>query len=272
VLASGIYRSPELSMLIDVGTNGEIVIGNEEWLMCCSASAGPAFEGGEVKFGMRATRGAIEKVRVLEGGEVVEMVVIADEKPRGICGSGLIDVIAELRRQGVTDRTAKFSEPGYCSRLRRVDDDGIEFVLAYSDETAIERDIVITQPDINNLVRSKAAVYAGASVLIKSMDLSFDDLERVFIAGGFGNYLDLPAAISIGLLPDIPLHKISFIGNSSLSGAKLAILSGEAFAEVERIAQKMTYIDLSSNNQFMDEYSSALFLPHTNLELFPSVR
>ena len=270
VLASGIYRSSELSMLIDVGTNGEIVIGNDEWLMCCSASAGPAFEGGEVKFGMRATRGAIEKVRVLEGGEVVEMVVIADEKPRGICGSGLIDVIAELRRQGVTDRTAKFSEPGYCSRLRQVDD-SVEFVLAYADETAIDRDIVITQPDINNLVRSKAAVYAGASVLIKSMNLKFDDVERLFIAGGFGNYLDLPGAISIGLLPDIPLHKIRFIGNSSLSGAKLAILSKEAFAEVEKIAQKMTYIDLSSNSQFMDEYSSALFLPHTNLELFPSV-
>lgn len=270
VLASGIYRSPELSMLIDVGTNGEIVIGNGEWLVCCSASAGPAFEGGEVKFGMRATHGAIEKVKVLEGGEVVEMVVIAEEKPRGICGSGLIDVISELRREGVIDRTAAFSEPGSCGRLRGTND-GVEFVLSYADETAIGRDIVITQPDINNLVRSKAAVYAGASVLIKSVDLTFESLEHVFIAGGFGNYLDLPGAIAIGLLPDVPLEKIRFIGNSSLSGAKLAILSREASAEVENIAQKMTYIDLSSNNQFMDEYSSALFLPHTNVELFPSV-
>jgi uncharacterized 2Fe-2S/4Fe-4S cluster protein (DUF4445 family) len=271
VLASGVYRSKELSMLIDVGTNGEIVLGNEDWLVCCSASAGPAFEGGEVKFGMRATHGAIEKVKVLDGGEVVEMVVIADEKPRGICGSGLIDIIAQLRNAGVIDRTAKFAEPGVCSRLRE-NDDGAEFVLAYADDTAIERDIVITQPDINNLVRSKGAVYAGASVLIKSMGLSFTDLEQVFIAGGFGNYLDLPGAVAIGLLPDIPLEKIKFIGNASLSGAKLAILSKEALDEVEKIAQKMTYIDLSSNTKFMDEYSSALFLPHTDLELFPSVR
>jgi uncharacterized 2Fe-2S/4Fe-4S cluster protein (DUF4445 family) len=270
VLASNIYRAQDLSMLIDVGTNGEIVIGNDEWMMCCSASAGPAFEGGEVKFGMRATHGAIEKVKVFDGGERVETVVIADEKPRGICGSGLIDVISELRREGVINRTAQFSDPGFCSRLRRTDD-GIEFVLAYADETAIDRDIVITQPDINNLVRSKGAVYAGASVLMKSMDLTFENLKHLFIAGGFGNYLDLPGAVAIGLLPDIPLSKVKFIGNSSLSGAKLAILSREALGEVEKIAQKMTYIDLSSNTKFMDEYSSALFLPHTNLELFPSV-
>jgi uncharacterized 2Fe-2S/4Fe-4S cluster protein (DUF4445 family) len=272
VLASGIYRSSKLEMLIDVGTNGEIVIGNSDWLVCCSTSAGPAFEGGEVKFGMRATHGAVEKVKVSDHGEVVEMVVIAEEKPRGICGSGLIDVISELRRERVVDRMARFSDPGYCSRLRASENDSsLEYVLAYAEDTAIDRDIVITQPDINNLVRSKAAVYAGASVLIKSMGLAFDDLHRLFIAGGFGNYLDLSAAIAIGLLPDISLAKVRFIGNSSLNGAKLSILSKEAFAEVERIAQKMTYIDLSSNLQFMDEYSSAMFLPHTNLDLFPSV-
>jgi uncharacterized 2Fe-2S/4Fe-4S cluster protein (DUF4445 family) len=271
VLASGIYRSSQLSMLIDVGTNGEIVVGNSDWLMCCSASAGPAFEGGEVKFGMRATHGAIEKVKVLDKGEKVETVVIADEKPRGICGSGLIDVISELRRQGVLDRGAEFAEPGYCSRLRE-NSEGSEFVLAYSGETAIDRDIVITQADINNLVRSKAAVYAGASVLIKSMDLTFGDIEQIYIAGGFGNYLDLKGSIAIGLLPDIPLEKVKFIGNSSLTGAKVALLSREALDEIEKIAQMMTYIDLSSNNQFMDEYSSALFLPHTDLELFPSVQ
>jgi len=271
VLASGIYRSPKLSMLFDIGTNGEIVVGNSDWLMCCSASAGPAFEGGEVKFGMRATHGAIEKVKVLEGGEKVETVVIADEEPRGICGSGLIDIISELRREGVVDRAAKFAEPDYCSRLRR-DTDGIEYVLVHADQSAIDRDIVITQADINKLVRSKAAVYAGASVLIESMDLKFTDLEQIFIAGGFGNYLDLKGAISIGLLPDIPLEKIKFIGNSSLSGAKVALLSREALEVLEDIARKMTYIDLSSNNRFMDEYSSALFLPHTDLKQFPSVK
>jgi uncharacterized 2Fe-2S/4Fe-4S cluster protein (DUF4445 family) len=271
VLASGIYRTPKLSMLIDVGTNGEIVIGNNDWLMCCSASAGPAFEGGEVKFGMRATHGAIEKVKVLEGGEKVEMVVIADEKPRGICGSGLIDVISELRRQGVIDRGAKFAAPDYCSRLRQ-DDEGTEFILAYAEESAIGRDIVITQADINNLVRSKAAVYAGAAVLIKSMGLEFTDLEQLFIAGGFGNYLDLEGSIAVGLLPDIPLERVHFIGNSSLTGAKVALLSLEALDKLEEIARKMTYVDLSSNNKFMDEYSSALFLPHTDLAKFPSVK
>jgi uncharacterized 2Fe-2S/4Fe-4S cluster protein (DUF4445 family) len=221
---------------------------------------------------MRATHGAIEKVKVREHGEEVELLVIAEEKPRGICGSGLIDVISELRRQGVVDRTAKFAEPDYCSRLRISDEDTTEYVLAYADDSAIGRDIVITQADINNLVRSKAAVFAGASVLIKSLGLNFSDLGRLFIAGGFGNYLDLSAAVAIGLLPDIPLEKVRFIGNSSLNGAKVGILSREAFSELEHIAQKMTYIDLSSNLQFMEEYSSALFLPHTNLELFPSVR
>ncbi|UCD56221.1 MAG: DUF4445 domain-containing protein [Candidatus Hydrogenedentota bacterium] len=270
VLASGINRSPELSMLIDVGTNGETVIGNGEWLACCSASAGPAFEGSEVTFGMRATYGAIEKVKMRERGELVEALVIGNDKPRGICGSGLIDIISELRREGVIDRMGKFGEPGYCSRLRTKGDD-VEFVLAYADETALERDIVITQPDINNLVRSKAAVYAGASVLIKSLNFTFHDLEHVFIAGGFGNCLDLAGAVAIGLLPDIPLDKVKFIGNSSVTGAKLAMLSAEASDELEKIAQKMTYIDLSTNLQFMEEYSSALFLPHTNLELFPSV-
>jgi uncharacterized 2Fe-2S/4Fe-4S cluster protein (DUF4445 family) len=143
--------------------------------------------------------------------------------------------------------------------------------MAYAGDTAIGRDIVLTQPDIDNLIRSKAAVFAGAAVLIKSVNLRFSDLERLYIAGGFGNYLDLHGAVAIGLLPDVPLEKVKFIGNSSVNGAKLAILSRDAFAELENIAQKMTYIDLSSNRQFMEEYSSAMFLPHTDLELFPSV-
>jgi len=214
VLASGISNSPQISALIDIGTNGEIVIGNNEWLVCCSASAGPAFEGSGTKCGMRATRGAIQKVNIQ--GDRVNYQTIGDAKARGICGSGLIDTIAELFRNRIIDPNGKFPGDSANPRVREIDDD-MAFVLASGDETETGKDVVITEDDISNLIKSKGAILAAMRVLLSSVGMSFEDLERVFVAGGFGNYLDVEKAIFIGLLPDLPQERVRFIGNSSLS-------------------------------------------------------
>lgn len=270
VLASGMALEDGLGMFIDVGTNGEIVIGNKDWLVCCSASAGPAFEGGQIKWGMRAVHGAIEGVTLGENCKV-ELNIIDQEKPLGICGSGLIDSVAELLKAGIIDRTARFQKVDHCKRLRQTED-GCEFILASKEETGHGQDIVLTQADITSFIHSKAAIFAGASVLIKSLGLDFSQLQKIYIAGGFGNYLDIDKAVFIGLLPDISPERISFIGNGSVQGAKMALLSLRAFEMAMEIAQKMTYVDLSANPLFYEEFISAQFLPHTNLDLFPSLK
>ncbi len=273
VLASGIADTDSISMLIDIGTNGEAVLGNKDWLVCCSCSAGPAFEGSGVKYGMRATRGAIERVNITPPPDCdVDCATIGGAKPRGICGSGLIDCISELLRVGSIDRSGRFDEAFSCPRLRRNEDGEQEFVLVWASETDIGKDIVITQADISNLIRAKAAIYAGASILLNSMGFAFNDIDYIYIAGGFGNYLDIRKAVLIGLLPDIPLEKFQFIGNGSINGAKMCLLSYDAYARADEIAKKMTYFELSADNRFMEEYVSAMFLPHTDLDLFPSVR
>ncbi|MCD5401552.1 ASKHA domain-containing protein [candidate division NPL-UPA2 bacterium] len=269
-LASGLSDSEEVSLLIDVGTNGEIVLGNKDWLVCCSSSAGPAFEGCGVKCGMRAVKGAIQRVEINSQYEV-KYRTIGGAKPRGICGSGFIDTLSELLKAGIIDRSGKMKRDLRTSRLRE-GEEGLEFILAWEKEAEGDHDIVITEADAANLIRSKGAVYAGAAVLVRSMGLRFEDLGQIYIAGGFGNYLNIEKAILIGLLPDIPRDKIHFIGNSSLRGARQAMLSYEALNKVKEIANKMTYFELSVDPIFMDEYTAALFLPHTDMELFPSVR
>ncbi|HIE09620.1 MAG TPA: DUF4445 domain-containing protein [Armatimonadetes bacterium] len=263
VLASGMAREERLSMLIDMGTNGEIVFGNSEFLVCCSCSAGPAFEGGGIKFGMRASRGAIQRVELTPDLEVL-VSTVDGVKPRGICGSGMIDCLAEFLRAGVINRAGKFNEEliGRTERLRK-GEDGLEFVLVWAEESAISRDIVITQADIDNLIRSKAAVYAGAKVLLDKVGFDFEAVEKFYVAGGFGNYLDIEKAIEIGLLPDLPRERFEYIGNSSLAGARLCLLSSEAFEEAVEIANRMTYIELSVDNAFYEQFMAEMFLPHT---------
>lgn len=272
VLSIGLDQMDELSLFIDIGTNGEVVLGNKEWMMCCSASAGPAFEGSDVRHGMRAARGAIEKLLIYknDGKFEVEYKTIDDARARGICGSGLLDCVANLVRNGIIDRTGKFQKDLKDERLREMDD-GFEFVIVKRQDADIKTDIVITQADISNLVRSKAAIYAAVSTLLKSMEMSVNDIEKVFIAGGFGNYLDIRSAITIGMLPDMDHSKIHFVGNTSVAGAKLALISTEAFVRANEIASGMTYFDLMGNNSFMDEFMSSNFLPHTNVAEFPSV-
>ena len=258
------------TLLIDIGTNGEVVLGNKEWMVCCSASAGPAFEGSGIKHGMRAAKGAIEIMHITKEFEV-SYSAIANVPPRGICGSGLLDCIAEMLRSGIIDRSGNFQKGIKTDKLRQRDDE-YEFVLINKEETGIDSEIVITQADIANLIRSKGAIYAAVSLLIESMGLSIDDVHCVYLAGGFGNYLNVRNAITIGMLPDMPASRIKFVGNTSLTGAKMALLSEEAFETVQSIASQMTYFDLMGNQKYMEEFMSANFLPHTNLDAFPSVQ
>jgi len=262
-------KREEISLLIDIGTNGEIALGNKDWLVCCSASAGPAFEGGGITYGMRATRGAIQRIKITPEYNV-EYSTIDSSKPKGICGSGLIDCLAEMLKAGVINKSGKLQENIKTPRLRKTEE-GFAFVLAFKDETGVDSDIRISDNDIANLIRSKAAVYAGTAVLVRHMDLTVDDISKIYVAGGFGNYLDIRKAVFIGLLPDVSIDKFEFIGNSSLSGARIALLSDREFNKARSIAQKMTYVELSVEPSFMDEYVSAMFLPHTHTELFPSV-
>lgn len=268
ILACGIADKPEIQVLIDVGTNGEIAIGNNEWLVCCSASAGPAFEGGGIKHGMRATRGAIEKVSLSNGD--VRYQTIGQGKPRGICGSGLIDCLFEFARSHVIDSEGSYLMDEGNSRMIRRDGE-TQFILAYPEETETGKEIVVTQSDINHLIRSKGAVFAAIKSLVDYVGLAFEDITTFFVAGGFGSFLDIGKAISIGLLPDIDQKRISFVGNSSLMGARMCLLSTHNLERSVRIAKGTTNIELSRYQPFMDEYVAAMFLPHTDRRLFPSV-
>ncbi|MFQ5957481.1 MAG: ASKHA domain-containing protein, partial [Candidatus Brocadiales bacterium] len=266
--AIGLDKQEALSLFIDIGTNGEVALGHKDWLVCCSSSAGPAFEGSGVKHGMRAASGAIERLQISEDFSV-RYKVIGGREPRGVCGSGLLDTIAALLRSGAVNKSGKLVK-GTTPRVRETEE-GNEFLIAEGDKTATGADIVITQADIENLIRSKAAVYAAVSTLIDSMGLNITDIERVYLAGGFGSYLDIDNTITIGMLPEMPPQKICFVGNSSLAGARLALLSKDAYSNVKEIASKMTYFDLMGNPAFMDKFISANFLPHTNPDEFPSV-
>ncbi len=270
-LVSGMAQSSEPSLLIDIGTNAEIVIGNQDWLVCCAASAGPTFEGGGISCGMRATRGAIERLNIRQGGQQISYSVVGGGNPLGLCGSGLIDTVAGLLRNGCVERSGQFilgSAPG---RLRD-GEEGLEFVLVEAAQTAGGKDIVITQADIQNFIRSKGAIYHASECLLAAVGLEFSNLQNIYIAGGFGNYLDIAKSIFIGLLPDLPTECFQFIGNASVQGAKMMLLSREASRAVDVIASRMTYLELSTDPKFMNEYTSALFLPHTDIERFPSVR
>ncbi|HOV91128.1 MAG TPA: ASKHA domain-containing protein [Syntrophorhabdaceae bacterium] len=268
VLSAGMADKEEISLFIDIGTNGEIVLGNRDWLMCASCSAGPAFEGGGIKDGMRATYGAIEQVRINQNTYEPMILTIGHERPSGICGSGLIDCLAEMILAGIITQNGRFNRDLPTRRIREVDN-VCEYVLCYKEETRIGRDITITEMDIDNLIRAKAAMFAGCKVLLDSVGLSFFDLHNIIIAGGFGHYIDPIKAQIIGLLPELPSERFKFIGNSSLHGACLYMLSKRYVSQAVRIAGMMTNIELANNNRFMDEFVAAMFLPHTDERLFP---
>jgi uncharacterized 2Fe-2S/4Fe-4S cluster protein (DUF4445 family) len=270
VLSCGLYKEEDLCILIDIGTNGEIVVGNKDFLVACAASAGPAFEGSGVACGMRSSRGAIQKVRIEPEGFEVNYETIGGVKPRGICGSGYIDLIRGMLKTGIMDKGGKIQFSGH-RRIRR-GRAGNEFIVAFKKESDSSGDIVITEADLENLKRAKAAIYSATAMLIRHLGLDFSQAKKVFIAGGFGTNLDIDSAVEIGLLPDIERSKFIFVGNSSLSGARSMLLSAEAVKKAEEIARKITYFELSLEPGYMDEYMAALFFPHTDLNLFPSVK
>jgi uncharacterized 2Fe-2S/4Fe-4S cluster protein (DUF4445 family) len=270
VLACGLADKPETTCLIDIGTNGEIVIGNNEWMLSCSASAGPAFEGGDIKCGMRATRGAIQRVEINNGRLAYE--TIGKAKARGICGSGLIDLIYELARNRILDIDAKF-RPSVQDRRITQGDGELEYIVAFPEETETGQALFIAQTDIDNIIRSKGAIFAAIKSLADYAGLIFNKLNKIYVAGGFGNYLNIDKAVGIGLLPDIPRERIEFIGNSSLMGARMVLVSSYDFEKAISISQEITNIELSHFAPFADEYMAALYLPHIDKDLFfPSVK
>jgi uncharacterized 2Fe-2S/4Fe-4S cluster protein (DUF4445 family) len=266
VLASGMHKQSGITLFLDIGTNGEIVIGNNEWLITAACSAGPCFEGSGIKHGMRATEGAIESIAINPLTFEPSLGVVGSSTPIGICGSGMIDALTELFLTGVIDQKGKFNRGRNTARIR----DGVEgpeFLI--SDNTS--RDNVLSEVDIENILRAKAAIYAGVSVLVKKIGLTLDTIGRIYIAGGFGHHLNIEKSIIIGMLPDVPREKFRFLGNAAIAGTYLCLLSDKMREEADEIAGKMTNVELSVSRRFMDEYLSALFLPHTDISQFPTV-
>lgn len=270
VLASGLSDSEDLSLLIDIGTNGEIVLGNRDWMMGAAASAGPAFEGSGLSCGMKAVNGAVQKAEIGEDGGV-RIGTIGGGRPIGICGSGYIDLLCQLRRRGIIAKDGRIDTRSGTRRIRR-SGSVAEFVVAFREESATGADIVINEDDIENLKRSKGAIYSAMIALLKKVGKGPDDLKRLYIAGGFGSYLNIENSIYIGLLPDAPREIFQFIGNSSLAGARMSLLSHEALTAADSIYRNITYVDLGSEADYMDEYIASLFFPHTDIARFPSVR
>ena len=262
--------SKKISLFIDAGTNGELVVGNSDWLMTCACSAGPAFEGSGIKCGMPATEGAIEQLKIKNNGKL-EYKAINGSKPKGLCGSGLVDLLAELFVHGYIDRHGKFNVQKAKARLVE-DETGIGFLIEKGNNSYWGKDLIITEKDISNLIRTKGAVFSACSLLLKNAGLTFDKIDAFYIAGGFGQHLNIENSIRIGLLPDLERNKFYYIGNSSLLGAYLILLSDKNREMVNEISKKMTYIELNTEPSYMNEYTGALFLPHTEMELFPSVK
>ncbi len=268
-LVSMIWNSPELSLFIDLGTNGELVFGNNEFLMSCACSAGPAFEGGDISCGMRATDGAIEACTIDKDTMEPTMTVVGNVPPAGICGSGIIDIIAELFRCGIINGKGKFVREG--ERVLH-DEHGMgSFVLAWQKDTGGVKDVVINEVDIDNFIRAKGAIFSATQTMLHSLGFDASVIERVYVAGGIGSGINMKNAVTIGMFPDIPLDEFHYIGNSSQAGAYAMLLSGQAREKVMELASSMTYLELSNEPGYMDEFVAACFLPHTDASLFPSV-
>ncbi|MDO5401011.1 MAG: corrinoid activation/regeneration protein AcsV [Eubacteriales bacterium] len=268
-LVSMVWNQPDYSLFIDLGTNGELVFGNSDFMMCCACSAGPAFEGGDISCGMRATDGAIEACTI--DGNTMEPAfrVVGGQKPVGLCGSGIIDVIAELFRTGIINAKGKFVREG-----RRVSFDqhgNGSYILAFREEAGGPKDVEITTADIDSFIRAKGAIFSAIRTMLASLDFDVSMIERVYVAGGIGSGINMKNAVRIGMFPDIDLDKFHYIGNSSLTGAYCMLLSRAAERKTYELSRNMTYLELSTINSYMDEFVACCFLPHTDASLFPSL-
>ena len=266
LIATEPYKRDEMCLVIDIGTNGEIVLGNKERLISCSAAAGPALEGAHIKHGMRAATGAIERIRIDPETFEPEYKTIGNAPPRGICGSGIIDAAAELYRVGIVKKNGRFNLDLDTPRVRVVDGQP-EYVIAWANETAIGHDIVITQKDIREIQLAKGAMCAGAHILMKEMGV--ESVDRVIVAGAFGNYIDKISALIIGLVPDVPVDRIESVGNAAGVGARLALISKEKRREANEIARKVEHIKLAVHPDFEREFSMAMYFPHMDRKRYP---
>ncbi|HLA08626.1 MAG TPA: ASKHA domain-containing protein [Anaerolineales bacterium] len=270
VLSAGVDAAEEVTLFLDVGTNGETVLGNRDWLVACACSAGPAFEGAGVVNGMRATQGAIEEVWINSGSLEPTYRVIGGGRPKGICGSGLIALLSEAFLTGILDKAGNVNLMASSSRVREGAHGG-EYVVAWGAESESGEDIVISRVDVDNLLRAKAAIYAGFTVLADTVGIPLESVSKVLVGGSFGKYINVEKAVQIGLLPDMPWEQFDFLGNTSVRGAYYALLDWRKREQVTDIAKRMTYIELSADNSFYEAFTSALFLPHTDMNKFPSV-
>jgi uncharacterized 2Fe-2S/4Fe-4S cluster protein (DUF4445 family) len=268
VMGAGMYRTETLTLYVDIGTNAEIVIGNRDWLVCAACSAGPAFEGGGITHGMRAAYGAIEDFGLDPVTFEPMNITIGNRPALGICGSGLLAIIASFLENGIIDQRGKFN-PGLATARLRSGRNGCEFVLVWGQEAGEGQDIVINEVDIQNFIRAKAAIFAGIKTLVEEVGLAVSDLEQVILAGAFGSYINLDHAMIVGLLPEVDPGKIVYVGNGSLMGAGMSELSNHIRRDVMEVVQRMTSFELSEVTGFKDQYVAALFLPHTDRLLFP---
>ncbi|MDO5399360.1 MAG: corrinoid activation/regeneration protein AcsV [Eubacteriales bacterium] len=271
-LAAGFWDKEEMSLFIDLGTNGELVFGNRDFLMSCACSAGPAFEGGDISCGMRATDGAVEAAVIDKDTMEPTLTVIGDEGQEvvGICGSGIIDMISELFRCGIINAKGLFVREG--ERVKH-DAHGMgRYVLATAGESATGREVSLNEVDIDNFIRAKGAIFSAIDTLLSSVDMSVDMIDRVYVAGGIGSGINMKNAVNIGMFPDVDIEKFHYIGNSSLTGAYAMVLSDQANAKTAEVAANMTYLELSTHPGYMDSFVAACFLPHTNAKLFPNSR
>ncbi len=266
MLACRLWDTDALTLFIDLGTNGEIVLGNREFQLACACSAGPAFEGGDISCGMRATDGAIEACSLVTGTLTPRLRVIGDKKPVGLCGSGLIDAVAALLAAGAIDARGRFVREN--KRIRHDGSSCGSFVLATADESADGREITLTETDISSFIRAKGAIYAAVDCLLTSLDLRESAIERLLLAGGIGSGIDLRNAVAVGMLPNIPLDRCRYIGNSALAGAYLLTASDAAEQRLSEIARGMTYVELSAHPGYMEAFVAACFLPHTDASRF----
>jgi uncharacterized 2Fe-2S/4Fe-4S cluster protein (DUF4445 family) len=270
ILASGMAESEEISLLIDIGTNFEVVLGNRDWMFACAGAAGPALEGGEVLFGMRANAGAIEQISLDLETLTPAYRTIRHTKPKGLCGSGLIDLLAELLRACIIDRTGRINTAIDHDRIR-AGRQVPEFVIAWKEETGIGKDIVITENDVKALIMSKASILAACRTLMNQAGITREEIAHIYFSGAFGNYISKENAIVIGLIPEVPVERITPIGNGAIEGANLVLLNRRKKKFLDEIARKIAYIELNAEPSFMDEYTGSCFLPHTDLSLFPTV-
>ena len=269
-LAAGIWDKDEMSLFIDLGTNGEIVFGNRDFLMSCACSAGPAFEGGDISCGMRATDGAVEAATIdcTTMEPVLSVIGEPGQKVVGICGSGIIDIISELYRCGIINARGQFVRE---SRRVLRDDHGMgRYVLAFAGESETGREVSINEVDIDNFIRAKGAIFSAIDILLQSVDMTVECIDKVYVAGGIGSGINMKNAVNIGMLPDVELDKFHYIGNSSLTGAYAMVISDDAHAKCAEVAANMTYLELSTYPGYMDSFVAACFIPHTDRSLFPN--